>query len=42
MMIPVVGVFSGALFLGEPLHWQDLAAVAMIVLAIVAIHLRRA
>ena len=42
MMIPVVGVFSGALFLGEPLHWQDVAAVAMIVLAIVAIHLRRA
>ncbi len=42
MLIPVMGVFSGAAFLGEPLHWQDLAAVMMIVLAILAIHLRRA
>lgn len=41
MLIPVMGVFSGAVFLGEPLHWQDLAAVVMIVLAIVAIHLKR-
>jgi len=34
MLIPVLGVFSGALWLGEPLHWQDHAAVVSIVLAI--------
>ncbi|MBL8340052.1 MAG: DMT family transporter [Rubrivivax sp.] len=34
MMIPVLGVFSGALALGERLHWQDWAAVAAIVCAI--------
>ncbi len=34
MMIPVLGVFSGALWLGERLHWQDWAAVAMVLLAI--------
>jgi len=34
MMIPVVGVFSGALWLGEVLLWQDFAAVGLMVLAI--------
>lgn len=34
MMIPVLGVFSGAVLLGEVLHWQDWAAVVLIVLAI--------
>ncbi len=37
MMIPVLGVFSGAVGLGEPLHWQDFAAVALLVLAIAAV-----
>lgn len=34
MLIPVLGVFSGAVFLGETLHWQDWAAVALMVSAI--------
>lgn len=34
MLIPVLGVFSGALWLGEVLHWQDWAAVLLMVLAI--------
>ena len=34
MFIPVLGVFSGAVWLGETLHWQDWAAVALVVLAI--------
>jgi drug/metabolite transporter (DMT)-like permease len=34
MMIPIIGVFSGAWWLGEVLHWQDWAAVVLIVLAI--------
>jgi drug/metabolite transporter (DMT)-like permease len=37
MMIPVLGVFSGAWMLGEVLHWQDWAAVALIMLAIAAV-----
>lgn len=37
MMIPVLGVFSGAWWLGEVLHWQDWAAVALIMLAIAAV-----
>ena len=37
MFIPVLGVFSGAFWLDEVLHWQDLAAVALIVLAIAAV-----
>ena len=36
-MIPVIGLLSGALLLGELLHWQDGAAVALIVLAIGAV-----
>jgi drug/metabolite transporter (DMT)-like permease len=34
MLIPVLGVFSGAWWLGEVLHWQDWAAVLLMVLAI--------
>ena len=37
MFIPVVGVFSGALWLGEVLHWQDWAAVGLMVLAIATV-----
>ncbi|NRF65402.1 DMT family transporter [Aquincola sp. S2] len=34
MLIPVLGIGSGALWLGEQLHWQDGAAVALILAAI--------
>ncbi len=34
MMIPVLGVFSGALALGEAVHWQDWTAMALMVVAI--------
>lgn len=37
MLIPVLGVFSGAFLLGEVLYWQDGAAVALMVLAIAAV-----
>ena len=37
MLIPVVGLFSGALWLGEVLHWQDWAAVALMVVAIASV-----
>jgi drug/metabolite transporter (DMT)-like permease len=37
MMIPVLGVFTGAWWLGEVLHWQDWAAVALIMLAIASV-----
>jgi drug/metabolite transporter (DMT)-like permease len=37
MFIPVLGVFSGALGLGEVLHWQDWAAVLLIVAAIASV-----
>jgi drug/metabolite transporter (DMT)-like permease len=37
MMIPVLGVFSGAWWLGEVLHWQDWAAVLLMVLAIASV-----
>ena len=37
MLIPVLGVFSGALWLGEVLHWQDAAAVALMVTSIAAV-----
>lgn len=33
MMIPVLGVFSGAWLLGETPRWQDYAAMALIILA---------
>lgn len=34
MMIPVLGVFSGMLVLGEQPHWQDYAALGLILLAL--------
>lgn len=37
MFIPVLGVFSGAYWLDEVLHWQDLAAIVLIVMAIAAV-----
>jgi drug/metabolite transporter (DMT)-like permease len=37
MFIPVLGVFTGALLLGETLHWQDWAAVGLVVLAIATV-----
>jgi drug/metabolite transporter (DMT)-like permease len=37
MFIPVLGVFSGALWLGEILHWQDWAAVVLMVVAIASV-----
>ena len=37
MLIPVLGVFSGALWLGEVLHWQDWAAVVLMVVSIAAV-----
>ena len=37
MFIPVVGVFGGALWLKEALHWQDWAAVALMVVAIASV-----
>lgn len=37
MLIPVLGLFSGALWLGEVLHWQDWAAVALMVVALASV-----
>jgi len=37
MLIPVLGVMAGAVLLDEALHWQDGAAVALIMLAIAAV-----
>jgi len=37
MMIPVLGVMAGAVLLDEALHWQDWAAVALIMLAIATV-----
>ena len=37
MMIPVLGVFTGALWLGEVLHWQDWATVVLMAVAIVSV-----
>jgi len=34
MLIPVLGVFSGAVWLGEGVHWQDWAAVLLMMVAI--------
>lgn len=41
MLIPVLGVFSGAVLLGETVHGTDWAAVALIVLAIALVLLPR-
>jgi drug/metabolite transporter (DMT)-like permease len=37
MFIPVLGVFSGALWLEETLHWQDWAAVVLMAVAIASV-----
>lgn len=37
MMIPVLGVVSGALALGEVLHWQDYAAIVLLMVAIASV-----
>ena len=37
MLIPVLGVFSGAWWLGEVLHWQDWTAVVLVMLAIATV-----
>ncbi len=37
MLIPVLGVFSGAWWLSEVLHWQDWAAVALMVVSIASV-----
>lgn len=37
MLIPVLGVFSGAVWLREALHWQDYAAVLLMVVAIASV-----
>lgn len=37
MMIPVLGVFSGAAWLGEVLNWQDWAAVGLMVIAMASV-----
>ncbi|HLL12544.1 MAG TPA: DMT family transporter [Rubrivivax sp.] len=41
MLIPVLGTFSGAWALGEALHWQDFAAMVLMVVAIAAVLLKR-
>jgi drug/metabolite transporter (DMT)-like permease len=37
MLIPVLGVFSGAVWLGEVLHWQDWAAVGLMTASIACV-----
>jgi len=37
MLIPVLGVFSGAIWLGEQVHWQDWAAVVLMMVAIASV-----
>lgn len=37
MLIPVLGVFSGAWWLGEVLYWQDWTAIGLMVLAIASV-----
>ena len=37
MMIPVLGVLSGAVWLREAVHWQDWAAVLLMVVAIASV-----
>jgi drug/metabolite transporter (DMT)-like permease len=42
MLIPVLGTFAGAFFLREALHWQDFAAIVLMVLAIASVLLKPA
>ena len=37
MMIPVLGTIAGAWWLGEQLHWQDGAAIVLVIAAIAAV-----
>lgn len=37
LMTPVVGVFSGMLVLSELPHWQDFAALGMVLLALATV-----
>ena len=37
MMIPVLGTVIGAWWLNEPLHWQDGAAIVLVLLAIASV-----
>ncbi len=37
MLIPVLGVFSGAVWLGERLHWQDYASTFLMMAAIASV-----
>jgi drug/metabolite transporter (DMT)-like permease len=37
MMIPVIGVFSGMLLLGENPHWQDYAALVLVVASLATV-----
>ena len=37
MLIPVLGVFSGAVWLGEAVHWQDWVAVGLMMVAIASV-----
>ena len=39
LMIPVVGVFSGMLVLSEGPHWQDFAALGLVLLALATVML---
>lgn len=38
LSIPVVGLFTGAALLGEPLGWLELGALALVVAALAAVH----
>jgi drug/metabolite transporter (DMT)-like permease len=37
LMTPVVGVFSGVVLLGEVLHWQDIAALVLVLAALATV-----
>jgi drug/metabolite transporter (DMT)-like permease len=37
MMIPVLGVFTGAVWLGEAVHWQDWTAVVLMMVALASV-----
>ena len=42
MLIPVVGVFAGMLWLGEKPHWQDFAALALLLVALASVLFKQA
>ena len=37
---PVIGVLGGVVFLGEPLGWRELLAMALILAAVASVSLR--